>query len=154
MAESKKLDEKKAIGVSYVMGFYVEVEQITSLLAQYVNFMLQLEQRYSKAIDKIDDSERELLDQLLQTIRLYIIKTQIKANVIHRGITKNKVNHTLIDSLANSIKNSYIIDRKELEKYIFELNLFVTQDIITDIITNNQEIVSQIYGQQQNEQIQ
>jgi hypothetical protein len=140
--------ENKTIGVSYVVGYYIEVEQITTLLAQYINYFLELEQKYgSDNINKIDEAEKDALNNLIQNIRHLVIKTKIKTNVIYRSINKVKVDHPDIKKLSEHIVSNFIIDRKILNEYVMELNLFVTQDVIQSLIVNNQEIVSQIYNQ-------
>jgi hypothetical protein len=145
--------ENKTIGVSYVVGYYIEVEQLTTLLAQYINYFLELEQKYGvEGIGKIDEAEKDLLNNLLQSIRHLVIKTKMKTNVIYRSINKSKLDHPDIKKLSDHIISTFIIDRKILNEYVMELNLFVTQDVIQSLIVNNQEIVSQIYNQNSNQQ--
>lgn len=137
------MNEKQITGVSYILTFFKEVQQITHTYAQYVNLMLELETKYNKDVDKIPEEERAILTGTMQLIRQSAHKVYIQYVAISESgkLKKDKE----ITSTYKPIKKNLIINRDDIEKFVIALNKVLVTDIMQEILANSQSLIGNIY---------
>lgn len=136
------MNERKAAGANYIISYFNEVQQLKVLYAQYINFLLEIRTKY-ESLDKLEENEKLQLGQLAQSVRHLVHLTYISYVSIF-SIGKLKINKDITD-LYNKISITYIINTKELEQYVTEINKSLVLDIIKDLLSSSQDIVSDLY---------
>jgi len=131
--------EKKAVGISYLYSFYMEVQNLINNYAQYLNLMIEIESKYPSAqeLQKADEEHKNIVNQWLQNVRIYISTTYIKYKTLS-SVLKLKDNPEL-DKKHKEILSKFVIDRNILEQYVIEMNKILITDIIQDLLENNTE---------------
>lgn len=140
------IDEKKTAAASYILSFYNEVLGLTAMYANYVNSMIQLEYKYStpEIMQKMTDEEKNNISSNAQNvragcIRTYILYKSIKNNL--KDTTKNKE----LEASYLKCKNTYLIQRQDIETYVTELNTYLMSSVIQSILETSQNILNEIY---------
>ncbi len=144
MAKTSKIDEKKIAGASYIFNFYKEVEILTDYYAQYINFLLQLkEQTKNTDLSKLGDAEKQTLIEGVQGVRLAAHKIYVQYTSI-AGVLKLELSEKIKESYAE-IKKHYIIKEDDLEKYVIEINKFLLNQIIQELLEDSQSLIEEVY---------
>jgi len=140
------MDEKKTAGASYILTFYQNVNVMTNDYATYLNLMLELEHRY-KDLDKLQEHEREIMNKTLQIIRHNAHKTYIQYTTIIKNLknTSDKQTQKEIEENYTHIKNTFVIDRTKLEKFVKALNQILVSEVIQNLLESSQELIEDIY---------
>ena len=47
----------------------------------------------------------------------------------------------------NKIKNTFVINREDLEAYVTLLNAVIVKDIIQNLLSTSQDFIGKVYGQ-------
>lgn len=137
--------QKKEASASYIIVFYNEIIQLGMLYAQYLNYLVELEYKY-KGFDLklMPEEEMKLLNIALQTVRGSAIKTYTQYTVLKEYV-KNKSNDDVINKSYEKIKNNFIIDRKDLETFVTEINKFLVNNVIDQLLKDSKDILEEIY---------
>lgn len=138
------MNEKDLAGASYVLTFYKEVQDLTSHYANYLNIMLELESKYAGHADKMPDEEKAFITQQAQLVRYTAHKSYIEYCSIMQGIGQN-ADPKIVASYAK-IKNTFVINRDDLESYVITLNAFIVKDIIKNLLATSQDFVNRVFG--------
>ena len=56
-----------------------------------------------------------------------------------------KLENKALANSYNKIKNSFIINRDDLEKFVVELNSILVEDIIQQLLESSEELVSGVF---------
>lgn len=138
------MNERKSAGANYIISYFNEVQQLKVIYAQYINFLLELKTKYhNENLDKLEEIERGQLSQLAQGVRHLVHLTYISYASIF-SIDKLKVDKKIAE-LYYKIANTYIINTKELEQYVTEINRSLVLDIVKDLLTSSQDVVNDLY---------
>jgi len=138
------IDEKKLVGANYLFNFYLEVEQLNNHFAAYKQSLIYIE---NVGVDKIEDTDRQTLNNLLQTLKQLVISTYIKYNSIYKFLYKPKKSKIEeLDKLYNLVLVKYIIVEKDLLNYVLKLNSFVVEDVIQTLLHNSKTILDAFGG--------
>lgn len=135
--------EKKFTGVSYLIGFYQEVEQLTHNYSVYVNQFTELKSKNS-VIESLSESERQQLQAIVNAVR----HNCTKAFIMYSAISKNLKNEPKkeIEKQYIKIRDNYIIDISELQKFVTELNSYLVESVIGQLLETNQDIVNSVFN--------
>ena len=139
-------DEKKVTGASYLYTFFQEVQQLTSLYSNYINFMLELEAK-SKGEYSADDLQNII--KLSQNIRYYVNTSYIHHKTLSNVLkvenipTIKKTYDLIMQKEAENI--NLIIVRSVLEEYVISLNEFLANNVIHSLLEDTEDIINQIY---------
>lgn len=138
------MNEKDLAGASYIITFYREVQDLTSHYANYINIMLELENKYGKDAAKMGEEEKALIAQHAQLVRYASHKCYIEYNSIMLGI--NQPTDAAVVNKYAKIKTTFIINRDDLEAYVIALNAVIVKDIIQNLLATSQDFLSKVYG--------
>lgn len=152
-------EERKLAGANYIVNFFNEIQQLNHHYAQYCNLMLELKNTYGEKADKakFQESDRQALKNMLQTLRYYSHKIMIQYQSIFKvlpnsdveDIKKNKKD-PLTDAYGK-IKTDFVIGQKDIEKFVVSINSTLVEGIIKDLLVTSQDIYGQIYNAQAHE---
>jgi len=138
-------NEQKVVGASYIISFFKDVQALTHNYAQYLNVMLEVEKKYAKDdMEALGEIEKEIVSKSFQTVRYYSLKCYVSYHAI-KGSLKLKDDEE-IENNYKIIKNTFIIPRDALEKFVVRLNKLMIEDIIKDLLKTSQDIVGEVYG--------
>jgi len=140
------INEKDIAGASYILTFYKEVQDLTSHYANYINIMLELQNKYDSNVNKMSDEEKALISQQAQLVRYAAHKCYIEYNSIMLGI-KQQPDVKLTESY-NKIKTNFIINRDDLETYVILLNAVIVKDVIQNLLATSQDFINKVFGNQ------
>jgi hypothetical protein len=136
-------DEKKTAGASYIIEFYQNVIFLNNTYANYYNAVLQFSKIES---DGVTDLQKETFNNSLQQTRyicsnVYIMFSSMKDRL--------GVNDKLDNEIKNNykfIKEKYVINPEELEKFVISMNKVLLSDIIQNLLENNKDIVDKVFN--------
>lgn len=138
------IDEKKTAAASYILNFYKEVNNLNHYYSQYLNAMIELENKYGqKYSDKINDSEKVALMNFIQLCRYTSHKCYIQYKAITGAINQKEDKKVLNAYLK--VKTDLVIKREDLENFVVSLNSFLIKDIIQNLLESSQGLVSDIF---------
>ena len=143
--EKRQYDEKKAVGASYIIEFARSVMGLTGSYANYLNFMIYLENKLGKkASDStLGDSERNQFIEVIQNVRYACTTCYISYKTLSRVLGEKDEE---IDKSYLKIKGTLIYDREDLEGFVVALNTFLVKDIVKKLLETSADIVREIYG--------
>jgi hypothetical protein len=141
LIEEKK--ESKKEGMSYLILFSQEVNFLMHNLGEYVNVIIDITGGKDTENVNMDDERKESLVKVVNAMRTIIIKSHMRYNSLVIDL-KQKPNDEL-ERIYTKIKYQKIINVEDLEKYTELLNNFLTSEIIQSLVSNNEEIVNDIF---------
>lgn len=135
-------------GVSYVVSFYINVQQLTDFLARYADFLLRLKNQrvQNDSGIKLSDEDKQETQQICMNIRFLSQKCYIGYMSLCKA-SKKETDKELIETY-NKIKNSIVVVEADVEKLVMLLNLYLLQDVVKNILESNQDIVDAIFSSQ------
>lgn len=137
-------NEQKIAGASYIISFFQEVQRLTHSYAQYLNVMLEMEEKYgSEELQEITELERQTTSQTFQTVRYYALKCYVQYHAIKPSL-KLKDDDKL-EAGYKEVKSKFIIPRDALEDYVICLNSLLVENIIQNLLQTSQDLVGQVY---------
>lgn len=146
MSKEKQIDEKATAAASYLLTFYKEVQNLKAYYAQYVNIVLEIENRYpnSEVMKKASDEEKQVIAQAIQNMRSAIIISNTSYNSIALSIKDVKVDKE-INAICENIEKSFIPKRDDIKNYVTKLNAFLLKDIIKSLLDTSQTLIENIF---------
>lgn len=143
MTEKDKKDEKKVTAASYILQFYTEIQLLNDYYAQYVNLLLELENKY-KDTEKATDEEKAVLINATQQVRHTAIKTFIEYKSLVFALKKEENDD--IKTSIDLIKKDFIIKRDVLEDYVIKLNAVLVDEVIKKLLETTEDILNSLYN--------
>jgi len=138
------IDEKKTAAASYILSFYQNVEALTGIFSQYINVMLELQEKYGEGyVNKCGEEEKTAITQVVQNARFIVSKTYIQYRSIAPSLKIKEENK--INKMAAKIRSSYIILRDDLEAYTVEMNRVLVSEVIQQLLVSSQSILGSLY---------
>lgn len=137
-------DEKKITAASYIYQFYSEIQNLNHEYSNYLNIMLELENKYSSNVEKnASDEEKNFIKIQIQKVRYSTHQTYIHYLSITKGLNKNPDNK--IVKSYDLIKKQFMINREELEKYVTNINAVLVLEVIKNLLESSQDLIQEIY---------
>lgn len=138
------MDEKQATAASYIINFFQEANDLTHNYGIYLNIMLELKELYENIdYERLKEHHKDILVQHVQKLRLNAHKCQVQMQVISKQF---KIN---IDDKAEEkykiMKETFIIPIKAVEEYVLMINTFLSQNIMKDLISYSNNMISKVY---------
>lgn len=137
------ISEKDIAGASYIIQFYKEIQQLKGFYADYVNVLLEMENKY-KETDKASEEEKDYLKQVIQQIRKLAVLCYISYKSLVSSV-KGLKKKTEIEKAYSKIKVNFVIERQDLYKFVTELNNFLLEEIIKNLLETSQNIINDIF---------
>lgn len=138
------INEKKQAAASYILNFYNQILLLNDQYSRYLNFLTEIQAKYgSEAETRTEIEERSSLIDLLRNIRYVATTAHIQYTVI-RDTTKLKDTEGT-DKLYLTIRDTFIIKRTDLEKYVLILNKFLVQSIIQELLSSSSDFLASLY---------
>lgn len=138
------LDEKKAIGSSYIIQFARNVMSMNNSYSDYFNFMVYLESKYGNVENQsMEDLEKNQFIEVIQKIRFECTNCYIQFMTLAK-ITGQEDKEILNN--YNLIKTQLILNRDDLLKYIVALNAYLVKDIVKKLLESSQDYIQEVYG--------
>ena len=142
--QEQTINEERTVEASYIINFYRDIMVMNDQGIAYQNLILEFDKRYSKEyIAKASAEEKVLIMQTVQSLRFYARKVYIEYTAIMKGL--KQPNKKEIDELYEKVKNEIIINVDDIEKYLIELNSFITEDIIKNLLETSQDIIDKMF---------
>lgn len=139
------MNERKLAGANYIIIFFNDVQSLTSIYSQYKSYLSELEYKYGTKPEKWESGERDTLNQLNQNIKFLAHKVNVQlssickaGNITEKGEVENKY------KVLND-KTNYILKIKDVEEFVIEINTFLANEIIKDLLRSSQDTYNQIY---------
>ena len=137
------MKERLVAGANYIAIFFNDIQQLTHNYAQYVNYLLELEEKYGGNLGNVTVDEKNSLGMLSQTVRYYVNKSYIEYCSIYPAI-KEKQEPDLENNISGVLKD-YVIKRDILKKVVISMNKVLVNDIIQDLLSKSEDIFQGIY---------
>lgn len=138
------MNDKELAAASYVYTFYVNIQQLTDTYSQYINFMIELENKYGESfINKTPEQEKVAVQQTLQTIRHYSNKCYIQLKSMNESIKLKESEN--FEELYNHIKTTFVIDRNKLEEFVINFNKILVNSIMQNLLQTSQDLIENVY---------
>jgi len=139
-------EEEKIASASYVLTFLNDVELLLSYVANFINLLVQLKQKYPQEQLEKGDIEIEQTDQqaLLTTVnalRSLVFKTYVRFNALKKEIKEFKTYEKKIKEGYEKIIDAPIPLRQDVEEYTINLNEVFVSSMMSEIISRAREIL-------------
>lgn len=136
--------EREITAASYIYKFYTEIQTLNHEYSNYLNVMLELEEKYKEGVEKAAiEEEKVIIKTQLQRVRYSAHQTYIHYQSILSG-TKKKVNSD-VEKQYKNIKEKFVIDRSELEKYVTAINSVLIEEVIKNLLESSQDLIKELY---------
>lgn len=144
--------ENTTAAAGYIITFFNEIENLTHHTAGYCNVLTELREKYpgDQTLKKMDDTERQALQQSVKFSRYWVVRTYVKLSALAPKIPEFQKNLKQIESLKQPITSQGVPEYDTLEKYVLELNKLFVAGIMSELLTKAQDVYSK-YSAQQNE---
>ncbi len=145
MAKTNSKDssnEERLAASNYIVTFYNQVIQLTSLSSQYHNLLLLFSNKYGSLGKGMEDIDREALKDSVQNIRYVVQTVYIQLSSLNDKVKVDEKEKEELDNLYKSIKNEFIIKREDLEKFVILLNKFLMNNIMKNLLQNSNDFVN------------
>ena len=134
--------DTKITGASYLYTFYEHVGQLTNEYSNYINAVLYLENKYGNINDEgFEEIDKNTFTQQLQVLRYWINKTHI----IYKALIPYTKSENKVTIHYDKIKNAFVINREYVYKFVQECNNFLASEVISALLTDNQELINDIF---------
>ena len=137
--------EKKVSSASYLVNFYLTLENLNAYVAQYINLITFLNQKY-KGLDveqyskALEQKDKEMLITVNESVRSFIIQSYIKFESL-KGIFKDfKKSEKALNTSYETIDKQFYSDKTIYLQYCMELNKIFAESIIQEVLENQQDI--------------
>ena len=145
------IDNKKRIAADYIVDFYVTTQQLFNSYAQYANLMAEftlrfpnLENDVKEGNAKISPEEMQIFSQVIQQVRAVIIKSYTYFTAIKKS-AKIKIDKDDISPLYDKIKNKFVMDVAEVEKYVIEMQQTILHDVRQQSINTSSDFLDNVF---------
>lgn len=142
-----QLSEEKTAAASYILNFYSEVVQLTHNYANFENVLLELKSKYMNNTEAITLEEKELVKQQSNILRYYTTKTYISYISIVGGLKEVKLNPKISEGYTK-IKDQQVIRTEDIKDYVINLNEFIVNAVIKNLLESSQELLTNIYDKE------
>lgn len=139
----QKKDEKKVVAANYIITFYNEILQTNHSYSQYVNLLLELDNKYPNMEEGLETTDKETLKTAIQNLRYHIIQTYTMYKSI--SLTTKLEANPKIEEHYNILLSKFIIDRKITQEYVIEINNLFLDQVIKELLDTSTELISNIY---------
>jgi len=138
--------DQEAVSSSYIFVFYKEVQALTDVYADYLNLLLEFENKYpsEEAMAEANPQEKGVISQWVQLVRKCCHKTYIQYKAIE-GYLKLPENIEL-DKYYTEISNNYIIKKEKLRKFVQLMHKILMDNVIQDMLSKGAEFMKDIYS--------
>lgn len=136
--------ERDITAASYIYKFYTEIQTLNHEYSNYVNILLELQNKYADDVEKkADDQEKAVIKAQVQAVRYAAHQSYIHYNSIMIG-TGNKPLKEITD-LYSKIKTQFMINRETLEKFVTSINSVLVNEVIKNLLETSQDLIKDIY---------
>lgn len=142
------MNERETAGASYVISFYQQVQVLTHNYGNYINLMLEVENKYGKDAANVEAEVKNVITAQVQEVRLGVMKTYIMYRSICAGAGISEPAFKDIEVSYLNIRENFVIKRDALEKYVIALNAALVNDVIKSLLATGESLFSGVYGQQ------
>lgn len=135
----KEGQETDKTSLNYMVNFYALVQQLINGFSEYEELILQtVAHNDSNPDEKMDIKQLESVKTYNAFLRKVIAQIQIHYSTLEykKGTEKEPL---ALDVEYNKLTENYLLDRKQLRKYIVELNKY-SLDRIMPHISNNADM--------------
>jgi hypothetical protein len=135
-------DEKKIVGANYLYSFYLEVEGINKAYSAYKQSLLFIEEQKKQTEEEytLEDTDKALFNNQLQIIKQLVIITYIRYASISASIGKTDLKD--FEEKYKKVLNNYVTEETSLLSYLQELNKFLVNEVIQNLLYNSKEILN------------
>lgn len=142
------MDDKKVTGASYLIGFFRDVQNLTHHNAQYVNILLELENRYASVeLDKMEENHKAALIQWTQNLRYYAYKCYISYKSISENLGLEQKDKDAIEKQYKAIKEHFTIQRDQIEAYVISFNkILVKEADLKALLESSEEYINSVFN--------
>lgn len=140
--------EKQIAGASYIISFYKEVQALTHHYGNYLNLMLEIQNKYGDPPKNIESEVQNHLTMIIQTVRLSVHKSYIMYRSIKETLEEKTKKKDELETAYKKLKEEFVLNRDSLEKYVVSINAILVKDIIQNLLATSQDLVSEVYNEQ------
>lgn len=143
------INEEKIVAASYILTLYKEIVALTNTHAKYVNYLLELENKYGDSEKGATDEEKNAILTTVQEIRFYAQNCYIKYIGIAEKVEENKESQEEVKIIYQKILDvkNFMIDRKDSEKLCITFNKVLINEVMQDLLERSQDFIEKIYGE-------
>ena len=140
----RSIDEEKTAAASYIIQFYQEVAQLKHTYAQYLNLLIELESATNTEKPSMNQVQKNTINTGVQTVRYYIIQTNITCQNILTHLKKEKESEKL-DKLYQAAISQYMIKRKDLQLYVQYISQLLMEQAMRGLLQSSKDIIKDLY---------
>lgn len=143
-------DSKTITAADYIISFYQEVKTLLNYHAEYVNYLIDLENQHGEQVKNgehlnLAEQQAKDLHENVKIVRTVIIKVQTTINAMSSDLNIDIDN---LKKIYDEMLDQGIIERETLTKYVTEINKIVISHIELKKLSQNAE---DFYAKMQNE---
>ena len=143
------IDEKQVAGASYILTFFKDVEALTNHNAQYLNLLLEMENKYNGVdLAKLEEQEKQVVIAAVQNYRYFANKCYIQYKSLTDYIKELSKNNK-IEEYYKEVKKDFVLSRELCENLVIEFNKVILKDVIKNLLESSEEYINSIYGTEQ-----
>lgn len=136
--------EKKISSASYLLNFYLTIENLNAFVAQYSNLILFLGQKYkgleANDFSKMEQKDKEQLVTTNENTRSLIVQAFIKFDSLKETLKPFKAAEKKVNDLYVKIDNNFFSDRADYLEFAKLLNKLFSDSVIHEVLENQQDI--------------
>lgn len=135
-------DEKKVVGANYLYSFYLEVEGLNKAYSAYKQSLLFLEEQTKQKEEEytLEEDDKKIFNQQLQIIKQLVISTYIRYVSISTATGKTEFKD--FEEKYKAVLKNYVTEETSLLSYLQELNKFLVNEVIQNLLYNSKEILN------------
>ncbi len=127
----------------YIITLYREVENLTQLVADYIDFYVQLDSKYGSASEaKMTEEEQKTLRTLVYAIRSSIFNVHVKMKALASKIDAFDKATKKLSSTVQKLLKEPVFEIRELQKYVEDVNAYFVEGVSYDVLEKLSDIYS------------
>jgi len=138
------MPEEEIAGASYLLAFLNDLETLTNQFAYFKNQIRKFRARGE--IEKLEESERQTLEQYVDAINFWVVRTYVKFEALKEHLKEfKKENKELKENYAKISANA-VPEVEIVEKYVIALHKCFVAGVMPTLLEKAQEIYGALIG--------
>lgn len=134
--------------LSYIATFFRDLEELNNTTAQYNNAVSELKHKYDKLTQEdvnkqLTEAERAAFSQIIQSNRLWCVRTYIKINALKERLKINHATITKLNQVYKTIKDTPAPKYDDAEEYTIIVNSIFVDGVAAELLKGINDYYSQ-----------
>jgi len=145
MTQKQQIDEKKQVGVSIIYSLHTTIDNYSHFAVQYRNLIREAENRFEGNLDKIEESQRNIVIQQAQYVSYYGERAYIYIMSLSDSLAINQETIKEITLNYEKLIASPLPDRNDVLSYNIVLTKFILNSVVKELLDQTEALMSEMY---------